>query len=57
MPRLIRRAVRAYRLHCAREDARIRDIVVPIGVWVCDNCRHVSLNLVAYNNHLVEAHA
>ena len=47
MTRLFRRAVHAYQLHCAREDARLRGIVVPLGVWVC-GCRHVSLDRLAF---------
>jgi len=56
MTRLMRRVVRAYQLHCAREDARVRGIVVPLGVWVC-GCRHVSLDRLAFVRHLGEVHA
>jgi hypothetical protein len=56
MTRLLRWAGRAYHLHCAREDARLRGIVVPLGVWVCD-CRHVSLDRLAFVHHLGEVHA
>jgi hypothetical protein len=30
---------------------------VPIGVWVCHHCPHVSLDLTAFKVHLVEVHA
>ena len=56
MLRWIHRAKRAYHLHCAREDARIRGLVVPIGVWVCE-CSHVCLDRLAFLDHLVEVHA
>jgi hypothetical protein len=56
MTRLIQRLVRAYHLHCAREDARARGIVVPIGVWAC-HCTHVSLDRMSFNHHLVDVHA
>lgn len=54
--RLLRRVRRVYELHCAREDARVRGIVVPLGVWVC-NCEHVSLDRLAFVRHLGEVHA
>jgi ribosomal protein L37AE/L43A len=57
MPRLIKRIARSYRQHCAREDARVRNIVTPLGVWVCEHCRHVSLDLTGFTMHAVEAHA
>jgi hypothetical protein len=53
--RLLDRARRAYYLHCAREDARLRGIVVPVGVWVCQ-CRHVSLDRLAFVDHSVVCH-
>jgi len=55
MTRWLRRAVRAYHLRCAREDARLRGIVVPVGVWVCQ-CRHVSLDRLAFVDHSVVCH-
>ncbi|MCW2493811.1 MAG: hypothetical protein QOH56_745 [Pseudonocardiales bacterium] len=57
MRRWTRLALRAYHLHCAREDARVRHLVVPLGVWVCEHCRHVSLNLHSFNSHRADAHA
>ncbi|HJQ02651.1 MAG TPA: hypothetical protein VJ851_13710 [Jatrophihabitans sp.] len=51
-----RRLALAYRLHCAREDAKLRNIVTPIGVWVCAHCPHVSLSSGAYVAHLAGAH-
>ncbi|HET6209979.1 MAG TPA: hypothetical protein VFD94_06335 [Jatrophihabitans sp.] len=52
-----RRLALAYRLHCAREDARLRRIVIPIGVWVCEHCPQVSFSPGAYFAHLAGAHA
>jgi hypothetical protein len=49
-----RRVALAYHLRCAREDARARNIMTPIGVWVCEHCPQVSLTLGA---HLTHAHA
>ena len=54
---LRRRTVRAYHLVCAREDARVRNIVVPLGVWACQACSHVSLSQWSFHRHLVEVHA
>jgi hypothetical protein len=47
----------AYRVRCAREDARVRHVMVPLGVWVCQHCPHVSLDLPAFDAHLVALHA
>jgi hypothetical protein len=55
--RWLRRATFAYHLRCAREDARARNVVTPIGVWVCQHCPHVSLSLPAFNLHLAGVHA
>jgi ribosomal protein L37AE/L43A len=52
-----RRLVLAYQVRCAREDAKLRRIVTPIGVWVCARCPHVSLSTGAYLAHLAGAHA
>jgi ribosomal protein L37AE/L43A len=52
-----RRLALAYRLHCAREDAKLRRMVTPIGVWVCEHCPQVSLSTGAYLAHLAGAHA
>lgn len=52
-----RRVARAYVLRCAREDARVRNIVVPVGVWACDLCPHVSLDALSFRNHLAGMHA
>ena len=51
------RLATAYRLHCAREDAKLRNLVTPIGVWVCQHCPHVSLSTDGYLDHLAAAHA
>jgi hypothetical protein len=52
-----RQLVRANELRCAREDAHVRNLVVPHGVWACHACPHVSLNLVSFKNHLADVHA
>jgi hypothetical protein len=51
-----RRLALAYRLHCAREDAKLRKLVVPIGVWVCEHCPQVSLSTGAHLAHHAHAH-
>jgi hypothetical protein len=55
--RVWRRLTLTYQLRCAREDARSRHILTPLGVWACEHCRHVSLNLNAFNSHLMAVHA
>jgi hypothetical protein len=52
-----RRLVRAYHLRCAREDAHVRNLVVPPGVWACHACPHVSLTVVSFKSHLADGHA
>jgi hypothetical protein len=52
-----RRVVRAYELRCAREDAHVRNLAVPYGVWACHACPHVSLNLASFKHHLADVHA
>jgi hypothetical protein len=52
-----RQLVRAYELRCAREDAHVRNLVVPRGVWACHACPHVSLNLASFKHHLADVHA
>ena len=52
-----RRFALMYRLHCAREDAKLRKIVAPVGVWVCEHCRQVSLTTGAHRAHRAGAHA
>jgi hypothetical protein len=52
-----RRLALAYRVRCAREDARARNIITPIGVWVCHHCPHVSLSQLAFQTHVVGVHA
>ena len=54
---LRRRTARAYQLMCAREDARVRNFVVPLGVWACHTCEHVSLSQWSFHRHLLEVHA
>ena len=51
-----RRLAFAYHLHCAREDAQARNIVVPIGVWVCQFCARVSLSQRSFHDHLAAVH-
>jgi hypothetical protein len=51
-----RRVSLAYQLRCAREDARARNITAPIGVWVCQQCAHMSFTLPNLNAHLATAH-
>jgi hypothetical protein len=55
--RLWRRARLAYQLGCAREDAKVRNIITPIGVWVCEHCLHVSLTQLTFRTHLAASHA
>ncbi|MCW2724090.1 MAG: hypothetical protein JWN35_1011 [Frankiales bacterium] len=57
MRHLLHRVRRAYHLLCAREDVRVRDIVVPLGVWTCHHCPHVSLDQLTFINHIGEVHA
>lgn len=57
LPRAWRRLALMYRLHCAREDAKLRKIVTPVGVWVCEHCPHVSLTTGAHRAHRAGAHA
>jgi hypothetical protein len=52
-----RRLGLAYYLRCAREDARARNIIAPIGVWVCDLCARVSLSQRSFHDHLAAVHA
>ena len=51
-----RRIVRAYQLCCAREDARVRHVVIPAGVWVCQHCPHFSFDATRLRDHLAYAH-
>jgi hypothetical protein len=52
-----RRIALVYHLSCAREDARARDIVTPIGVWVCHRCTRVSFSQRSFHDHLAGVHA
>jgi hypothetical protein len=52
-----RRVSLVYHLRCAREDARVRNIAAPIGVWVCEHCPHMSFSRPGLNDHLAHAHA
>jgi ribosomal protein L37AE/L43A len=52
-----RRFALSYRLHCAREDAKIRKIATPLGVWVCEHCPQVSLSTGAHLAHYAVTHA
>jgi len=36
---------------------RRRDIITPLGVWVCEHCPHVSLTQLGFHNHLFSEHA
>lgn len=49
--RLLRRLIRAYHLACAREDARLRGVRVPTGVWLCEHCRLVLFDHRAFVGH------
>ncbi|SDJ46812.1 hypothetical protein SAMN05444157_3508 [Frankineae bacterium MT45] len=51
------RVVRAYQLACARQDARSRNIITPLGVWACEHCPQVSLTQFAFRTHLANLHA
>lgn len=53
---VLRKLALAYRLRCARDDARSRQISTPIGVWACHLCREVSLTHLAFNKHLASVH-
>jgi hypothetical protein len=55
--RIGRRLSVAYQLRCAREDARVRGIKTPLGVWVCQHCPHVSLTSRLSDEHMVFVHA
>jgi hypothetical protein len=55
--RIGRRVSAAYQLRCAREDARVRGIKTPLGVWVCEHCPHVSLTSGLFDEHMVFVHA
>jgi hypothetical protein len=48
---LVRRAARAYRMACAREDAAVHGMTVPDGVWVCEGCAAVVLNPADLSRH------
>ncbi|SOD74937.1 hypothetical protein SAMN05892883_4131 [Jatrophihabitans sp. GAS493] len=50
------RVTRAYQLSCARQDARSRNMVTPLGVWACQHCPHVSLTLFAFRTHISSLH-
>jgi hypothetical protein len=54
---LRRRLVLSYQLRCARDDARLRRIITPSGVWACHHCPHTSLNKLAHSTHLDSVHA
>jgi hypothetical protein len=56
LARLGRRAIRAYHLACAREDAHRNGFRVPLGAWFCERCRLVMWERHAFVLH-VRAHA
>jgi hypothetical protein len=46
-----RSLIRAYRLTCAREDARNLRLQAPLGVWFCDRCRLVMFDRLGWRDH------
>ncbi|MBO0826270.1 MAG: hypothetical protein J2P24_00675 [Streptosporangiales bacterium] len=52
LARLRRRLARAYHLACAREDALLRGLRVPTGVWLCEHCRLVLWDHRAFVGHV-----
>jgi hypothetical protein len=54
--RLWRRVSLTYHLLCAREDARVRNLTTPSGIWACYHCPHVSLDHLNFSRHLVGVH-
>jgi hypothetical protein len=52
-----RRAVRAYSLACARDDAIAHGLTVPGGVWICERCHQALLGLTSLREHLRVEHA
>ncbi|SDL09357.1 hypothetical protein SAMN05421869_12227 [Nonomuraea jiangxiensis] len=55
--RIWARAMRAYHLACARDDASAHGVAVPSGVWTCQRCGRVLLELGALREHLRLEHA
>jgi hypothetical protein len=53
---LWRRLRLSYHVHCAREDARLRNIITPSGIWACYHCPHVSLDRQTFGFHLAGVH-
>ncbi|MEO3869788.1 hypothetical protein ABGB18_13255 [Nonomuraea sp. B12E4] len=51
------RVVRAYHLACARDDTSTHGIAVPSGVWMCQQCHRVLLEMAALREHLRLEHA
>jgi hypothetical protein len=51
------RARRAYQLACARDDTAGYGLVVPTGVWMCQRCQRVLLEMTALHEHLRLEHA
>ncbi|WP_176993592.1 hypothetical protein [Nonomuraea jiangxiensis] len=49
--------MRAYHLACARDDASAHGVAVPSGVWTCQRCGRVLLELGALREHLRLEHA
>ncbi|WP_460347341.1 hypothetical protein [Actinoallomurus acanthiterrae] len=49
---LVRRSIRAYRVACARDDMATQNLLVPDGVWACDECNTVLLEAGAPRQHL-----
>jgi len=56
LARLRRRAVLAYYVACAREDAHRNGFRVPLGAWFCEHCRLVMWERHTFVLH-VRAHA
>jgi hypothetical protein len=49
---LVRRAVRAYHLACARDDAASHGVVVATGLWICRGCEAILLEAEAVSEHM-----
>ena len=51
-----RRLVRGYHRLCARDDAAARGVTVPSGVWACERCHQVHLELSSLLRHVRTEH-
>lgn len=56
--RWARKVARAYTLLCAREDARMLQLAIPSGVWVCAQCTHATFfDFARFRAHVTYKHA